>query len=118
MAGKLKPILPTLREKKRYLAFEIVSKAKIMEFSAVSGAIWSSALSFLGELGASKLGIWVLPDKYNPLTQKGIIRVSHRFVNELKASLALITKVEGQEVIFRSLTASGMLAKAAAYTKR
>ena len=116
MATKIKPILPSLREKKRYLAFEIISKSKIKDFSAVSSAIWSSSLSFMGELGAAKAGIWVLPDKYNEKTQRGIIKVSNKYVNELKASLALIKEIDGNGAIVRSVILSGMLNKAAKYT--
>ena len=114
MNKKLKPILPTLREKKRYLAFEIISKSKIKDFSSVSGAIWSSSLSFMGEIGAAKAGIWVLADKYDSNAQKGIIKVGHKHVNELKASLALIDKIENQDVIIRSSKVSGILKKAIA----
>jgi len=115
VATKIKPLLPSLREKKRYLAFEIISKSKIKDFSAVSGAIWANSLSFMGELGAAKAGIWLLPDKYNEKTQRGIIKVGNKYVNELKAALALIDKIDGSEAIVRSLTVSGMLNKASKY---
>ena len=108
----LKPLLPTLKEKKRYLAFEIVSKSKIKAFSEVSKAIWASTLSFAGTKGAAGMGIWVLPEKYNATKQTGLIRVEHRSLDELKASLALIKEIEGQPVIVRSKGASGILAKA------
>jgi ribonuclease P/MRP protein subunit POP5 len=110
---KIKPILPTLREKKRYLMFEILSKSKIKDFSRVSSAIWASSLSFLGEWGAAKAGILMLPDKYNAKTQRGIIKVNHKYVNELKASLVLIKRIEDDDVIIRSVTVSGILKKAA-----
>ena len=108
----LKPLLPTLKEKKRYLAFEIISKSKIRAFSEVSRAIWTSTLSFAGTKGAAKMGIWVFPEKYNMENQRGLIRVEHRNLDELKASLALINKIEEQPVIVRSIGASGILAKA------
>jgi RNase P/RNase MRP subunit POP5 len=68
----------------------------------------------MGEMGAAKAGIWVLSDKYDTKTQKGIIRVSHKYVNDLKASLALIDKIDGNEVIIRSTKVSGILKKAIA----
>ncbi len=108
----LKPLLPTLKEKKRYLAFEIVSKSKIKAFSEVSKAIWASTLSFAGTKGAARMGIWVMPEKYSTEKQKGLIRVAHKNMDELKASLALITQIENQSAIARSIGASGILAKA------
>ena len=112
MSKQIKPVLPTLREKKRYLAFEIVSESKIKDFSWVSSTVWSSLLSFVGELGAAKAGIIVMQDKYNAKNQKGIIRVNHKYVDQLRASLSLVKQIEGKEVIIRSLTVSGMLNKA------
>ena len=112
MAKKLKPILPSLREKKRYLTFEIISESKIKDFSGVSKAIWASLLSFMGEHGTAKAGAWVLSDKYNPSTQRGIVKIGHRHVDSLKASLALIREIDGNDVIVRSITVSGMLNKA------
>ncbi len=108
----LKPLLPTLKEKKRYLAFEIISKSKIKAFSEVSKAIWASTLAYAGTRGAARMGIRVLLEKYNPDKQKGLIRVEHRSMDELKASLALINQIEQQPVIVRSTGASGILAKA------
>lgn len=112
MKKSIKPVLPSLREKKRYLTFEIISKSKIKDFSNVSKAVWSVLTSFIGELGAAKAGIWLLPDKYNKKSQRGIIKVNHKYVNNLKSSLSLIRKIEGEEVIVRSLIVSGMISKA------
>lgn len=107
-----RPLLPSLKEKKRYLAFEIVSKEKIKAFSEVSRAIWAQTLSFVGTKGAAVLGMWVLPETYNDQKQRGLIRVVHTGLDEVRASLALITHIEGQQVIVRSLGASGIIAKA------
>ena len=109
---KLKSLLPTLKEKKRYLAFEIISKSEIKAFSEVSKTIWGSTLSFAGTKGTANMGIWVFPEKYNPEKQRGIIRVGHKYMDELKASLALIKEIEQQPAIVRSIGASGILAKA------
>lgn len=108
----LKPLLPTLKEKKRYLAFEIISKSKIKAFSEISKAIWASTLSFSGTKGAARMGIWVISEKYNPEKQRGLIRTGHKTMDELKASLTLIKQIEEQPVIVRSIGASGILAKA------
>lgn len=110
--ARIKPILPSLRERKRFLAFEIASESKIRDFSSISKAVWDSVLSFLGELGAADAGIWLLNDKYDPKTQRGLIRVGHRHVDHLKACLAMISTIDRQPVIVRSLGVSGILKKA------
>jgi ribonuclease P/MRP protein subunit POP5 len=109
---KIKPLLPCLREKKRYLAFEIISESKITDVSKVKQAIMDSCLRFLGEFGMAKAGLLILPDKYNPLLQRGLIRVSHKMANELRASLAFVQAIDGQKVIVRSVGLSGILKKA------
>jgi ribonuclease P/MRP protein subunit POP5 len=103
--------LPTLKERKRYLAFEVISKEKMDNFSSISSAVLAKTKEFLGELGLAKAGIWLLPDKWNSSRQTGIIRVSHKYLNELKTSLALIKNIDNSQVIFRSIGVSGMLNK-------
>ena len=109
---KIKSVLPVLREKKRYLAFEILSKNKIGSFACVSRAVWQSMLSFAGELGSARAGLWLLPDCWNAEKQAGVVRVSNTGIDELKASIALIKSIEQQPVVVRSIATSGMLHKA------
>ena len=102
---------PVLREKKRYLAFEILSKSKL-SFTAIKNAILTSCQQFLGQLGMAHAGIIILGDNFNKEKQKGLIRVNNKYVNELKASLALIKKINNKTVIIKSLGVSGILKKA------
>ena len=112
MANKsIKQVLPTLREKKRYLAFKIISDSKIEDIKSVSDAIMAAVHSFVGSLGAGKAGIMVLPDKWNSRKQKGIIRVGHKAVDQLKGSLTLIDRINNVKTIVRSIGLSGVLNK-------
>ena len=113
--AKLKALMPSLREKKRYLAFEIISKGRIKSHSSVSKAIWQGMLSFAGTKGAAQAGIMVLPEKYNERSQRGIVRVNHKGIDALKASLALVQDVEDAPAIARSVGVSGSLKKATTY---
>jgi len=109
---KLKPILPSLREKKRYLVFEVISKERIGNFENISGAISHFILQFLGQLMAAKAGIIMLNNKWDSGLQRGIIKVNHKYVDAVKAALALATKINNTEIIIRSLGVSGILRKA------
>jgi ribonuclease P/MRP protein subunit POP5 len=109
---RLKSLLTTLKEKKRYLAFEIVSKSKIKDFNAVSSQIMDKSLELIGQLGVARAGIQVLPECWNPDLQRGLIRVGNKHVDELKASLAFIEKIENQEVIIKTIGVSGIIEKA------
>lgn len=109
--ARLKPLPPTMREKKRYLAFEIISeKDAYPDFKSSSKYMLDSIFSFMGESSASRAGIWMLPDKFKD--GKGIIRVNNKYVNELKVALSHIQKIDNTEVIVRSLGVSGILKKA------
>ena len=109
---KLKPILPSLREKKRYLVFEVISKEKIDDIDAVSSAISKASLRFLGQFGSAKAGIIVLNNKWDAQKQRGIMKISHKHVDDVKASLVFAKKIGNSEVIIRSLGVSGILKKA------
>jgi len=109
---KLQPILPSLRERKRYLAFEIISKDKITDFSKIEEAISSASLQLFGEIGTSKAGIIFLKDKYNENLQKGLIRINNKEVNNIRSALTLIKEINHKEVIVKSLGVSGILKKA------
>jgi ribonuclease P/MRP protein subunit POP5 len=110
--SKLKPILPSLREKKRYLVFEIISENKLDNPSIISKEITEKCSRFLGEMGMAKAGILILNDKYNKEKQKGIIKVNNKMLNELKAALCLIKEINNTQVIVKSAGVSGILKKA------
>lgn len=112
MKGKIKALLPSLREKKRYLAYEIISNSRFNDAVSVNKAILDAANEFLGNLGMAHAGMIPLNDKWNGKTQRGIIRVNNKHVDELKASLIFVKKIEGKDVIVKSIGASGILKKA------
>ena len=110
--AKIKPVMPSLREKKRYVVYEIISKGKIQSYQQIADTINYTLLQFLGELGYGNAGIMLMHDQWNYDAQRGIIRVSHLYMNHLRSALMLIKKVAQEEVIFRTVGISGMLKKA------
>ena len=107
----MRAFLPSLKEKKRYLAIDIISKEKKKyDFTLVSKLIWSAAQKFMGALNTAKAGIWVIEDKWR--SNRGLIRVNNKFVDQLKASLASVSKINKDNVIIRTLGVSGILKKA------
>ena len=109
---KIKPVLPSLREKKRYLVFEIISDSKIENQNKVAEAVLAGCQKYLGEMGMAKAGLMVLNDNYNQEKQRGIIKVSNKMVDNLRAALCFIKEVDHQKVIVRSIGVSGILKKA------
>ncbi|HDH41146.1 MAG TPA: ribonuclease P protein component 2 [Candidatus Altiarchaeales archaeon] len=103
-----KQLLPTLRERNRYIAFEVISDSDIGREDVVK-AIWSSVLRFLGELNASRTSLWVMD--WNDEKREGILKVNHKSVDEVKAALALVKEIDGKRVIFHILGISGTVRK-------
>jgi ribonuclease P/MRP protein subunit POP5 len=90
---KLKVLLPTLRERKRYIAFQVISeKGEEFSYSDLETAIWNTLLDFLGEEGVSRTSVWLLKDYWNPRRQIGILRCNHKSVQAVIASLGLIDR--------------------------
>jgi len=108
----IKPLLPSLKERKRYLAFEIISEQPIKDLKAVSESIWQSTLNFLGENTAGEAGIWILQDKYNKTKQRGLIKVNNKHLERLKTSLMLVKSINKINVTLHTLGVSGVLKKA------
>ncbi len=107
----MKPILPSLREKKRYLVFEVISRKKHGSY-AVSQAVSQKALEFLGELNAANAGVQVLGEEWSLEKQKGTLKVNRKYVNHLKAALCLVSRVGKSKAIIRSAGVSGTISKA------
>lgn len=107
MKNRIKPIMPSLREKKRYISYKIVSE-KSLNDKLVRTALNSYVIKFLGELLYSRAGIIFLDSKNNA----GIIKSSNNYVNEVKAALSLIDNIDYAKVNVFTTTVSGVLNKA------
>ncbi len=104
-----KPILPTLKERNRYIAFESISDSGFSRNDVVK-AVWNSILNFFGEMGASRTSLWVMD--WDEKKQKGILKANHRGVDTVRTSLALVEGINGHKVIFNVLGISGTIKKA------
>ena len=97
---------PTLRPKKRYIAYQIIAE-KNVSFDDFSNAVWHSTLNLLGELGTAETNLWVLQSTHDPAKQRGLIRCSPTAVENVRAALALIQRIGDGRVIVKVLGVSG-----------
>lgn len=104
----MKILPPTLREKHRYVKFQIISEEPIA-YSDLKYAIWDVALEFYGEHGLSKMSMWLIKNLYDEERQTGVIRSNHKSVAAVIASLGLISRLGDSRVIFKILKVSGTL---------
>lgn len=102
----MRSLLPTLKERKRYLLFEVSAD---VDKDACKDAIQQACLQMLGELGCAKAGISFLGENYN--NNKGILRVDAKYVDEVKLSLSNIKEIEGQKATIKVSKVSGIIKK-------
>ncbi len=107
-------LLPSLRERKRYVVIEAITEKKF-SFSEINEALQHSLHSFWGIMGMAKAAPQLVKEKWNPATQRFIIKVSPTAVDELKAALLLSKRIKNTPLILRSISVSGTLKQASAY---
>ncbi|MDD9953152.1 MAG: hypothetical protein OXR66_02345 [Candidatus Woesearchaeota archaeon] len=107
----MKPLLPTLKERKRYIVYQIIT-AKPMTLDDT--ALLQRLKELLGVFGTAEVGL--LSIQYNPTTQTGVMRVSNTTTNKVKAALTMITHLKKTKVAIRTLGVSGILKKTARFT--
>ena len=105
---KLKILSPTLREKKRYIKFQVVSEEPI-SYSDLEAVIWDAALDIFGEKGVSQTNMWLIKNLYDEKKQIGIIRCNNKSVQQVITCLGLISRLGDIRVIFKILKVSGTI---------
>lgn len=103
-----KHLPPTLRTRKRYVAFQVLSQDKI-PMNDVLNSIWHSLLNFLGEYGVGKAGIWIGKSNYDEEKQLGVIRCNHIYVEHIRTALALVERIGDSRAIVKVLGVSGTI---------
>jgi ribonuclease P/MRP protein subunit POP5 len=105
---KLKFLLPTLREKDRYISFQVISEEPI-EYSDLESAVLNTFLDFYGEYGFSGLSLWIIKNLYDPQEQIGVIRCNNRSVQQVIAGLGLISRLGETRITIKILKVSGTI---------
>jgi ribonuclease P/MRP protein subunit POP5 len=105
---KLKILLPTLREKERYVKFKVISEEPII-YEDLEQAILNTFLDFYGEYGFSKLSLWIIKNLWNSESQTGVIRCNNKSVSQVIAGLGLISRLGDTRIIVKILKVSGTI---------
>ncbi|MFH1106083.1 MAG: Rpp14/Pop5 family protein [Candidatus Aenigmatarchaeota archaeon] len=103
--------MKSLGARNRYLTFEIISESEV-QFGDFVNVAWNSILSFLGERGASRAGVWIVKDLWDQKQQKGVVKCSHRAVESVRSALALITRIGDSRIIINIAGVSGTMQSA------
>lgn len=107
---KLKGLKPSLREKKRYLVYQVHTTSKI-DMKQFQDDLIKKITLLLGVFTPAGL----LPIKFNAKTKKGMIRVNHTAVDRVRSTFVLIDNINDIPVSINTIGVSGILKKAKEY---
>jgi len=107
-------LLPSLRQKKRYVVFEIIAEQKF-SFHDIKSEVQRALQQFLGYESLAKASPMILAERFNEQKQRFTIKVNNTFVDALKAALVFSTNIQQNPIIIKSLITSGTLKKAGLY---
>ncbi|MFH1285097.1 MAG: Rpp14/Pop5 family protein [Candidatus Micrarchaeota archaeon] len=99
---------PTMRSKKRYLLFQLISQASPQE-RELPQIIFNALLAVLGEHGCSLAKPTFIG--YDSQKKLGIFKCSHLELQRVKGALALVSEVNGKPCALRVLRVSGLVGR-------
>ncbi|GEM_PF-1354475 len=105
---KQKPISPSLKEKRRYVVFEIQSFSPLT-LQDTQQFIVAMYRDLFGMYGLAQAGLQFLSDWKN---QKGIVRVSTKSLHLLQATFVHAQTFKNSPCFIRTVGVSGLLNKA------
>ena len=86
----MKPYPPTLKEKKRYVLFEVVSEKKFGK-EEVKRAVSSILLENIGNMGLADAEFAFID--FDEKSQKGILRCRNKRLADIRAALAILSEI-------------------------
>ena len=105
---KLKPLMPSQRDKKRYVRFRILS-SKRFQGTAVEKTLTESFTKWVGQKGIAKSAYRWMGSLFDANTQEGVIKVTPGYVDDLRASFLLTRFIDGDPCIVASIRTSGAI---------
>jgi len=102
---------PSMRSKKRYLVFEVISSDKITYIDFITAAS-ESMFTFLGDIKTSEAKTWFIQNLFNAEKKRGVIKVDHTCVEEVRASLSLVSIIGESKSIIKILGVTGTIKSA------
>lgn len=108
-----KTIPPTLRPKKRYIVYEIISEQKI-EYNDITEAVMESALALFGDTGTAEMDLWHIKNLYSEEKQRGVIKCRHVCVEKTRLAIAAAKFAGETKAIFNIMGVTGTLKNAQA----
>ena len=109
---KLKILPPTLREKKRYIAFYVYSEHDITK-NDFTYHMWNKLIGLYGEVTSSDVNLWLVSYKrvsnQDRITYKGILKCQRGYEKETLTMLASLTNIKENKLVVQSCGTSGTI---------
>ncbi|MFT4868104.1 MAG: ribonuclease P/MRP protein subunit POP5 [Candidatus Nanohaloarchaea archaeon] len=106
----MKPLPPSIREKKRYLKFKVHAEEPV-NFGELSDSVWGSCLSYLGSKRTGEANHWLIKNQFNRSDQTGVIKVEKSCVEDFRAALTLVDKIGDKKSFIEVKRVSGSIKK-------
>ncbi len=117
MIQKLKILPPTIRDKKRYIAFEVISPVSLDREDIISMML-DGSLYLYGACGTGNFEMWVVKlwrcttNNVKENRMKGILRCKREEIDSVRAVMPTITNFRGKTIVFHTLGISGTIKSA------
>lgn len=100
----IKRLLPTQREKKRYLAYHVISHHKIPT-PMIEHTIKNKLTTFLGVTQTADAAPHLIKTTHD---HTGILKIHPQYLNHARTALMTITHINNEPVLIRTLGVSGI----------
>ncbi len=104
---KLKILIPSMRERDRYIYFKIISENKISFYDLENGII-NTILGFYGESGFSKMSFWLIRNLWGE-DNCGVIKCNNNSVSKIILGLGLLPRLGDSRIIIDINKISGTI---------
>jgi len=84
-----------MRDKTRYLKFRVHADEKIT-LSQIVEKFWRILTEYIGIKDLARADPWIIANKFDEDAQTGVIRGKKEYVDDVRASLALIDSMDGK----------------------
>lgn len=105
----MKPFPAHMREKRRYIIFEVVSQGK-HDKKSVMKAVWDIVFESIGTFGAAESAFWVID--FDEKSQTGIVRCTNKGLDTIRACLALLGNISNKKAFIHIIKVTGTIKKA------
>jgi len=112
MNERPKPLMPTLRDKKRYCAVAVDSE-RVVSLEGSLIAIRQAFMQWVGKKGVAASNFHIHKERTDVARHRFLVRVTPAFLDAFRASLTFIQNIEGVPVAVHTVAVSGIMNKLA-----